>query len=114
MDIYILGIESSCDETSFSIVKNGVQEISTVISTQIDIHKEYGGVVPEIASRAHIKNITFVLRIPQSNQNLDYIINRVFRDLIPLGYSLDVKYIKDYKDFFEKDFNVTYTLNKVA
>lgn len=62
----------------------------------------------------NIKNITFVLRIPQSNQNLDYIINRVFRDLIPLGYSLDVKYIKDYKDFFEKDFNVTYTLNKVA
>ncbi len=60
-DIYILGIESSCDETSFSIVKNGTCEISTVISTQIDIHKKYGGVVPEIASRAHIKNITFVL-----------------------------------------------------
>ena len=60
-DVYILGIESSCDETSFSIVKNGVEEISTVISTQIDIHKQYGGVVPEIASRAHIKNITFVL-----------------------------------------------------
>ncbi len=60
-DVYILGIESSCDETSFSIVKNGVEEISTVISTQIDIHKKYGGVVPEIASRAHIKNITFVL-----------------------------------------------------
>lgn len=55
-----------------------------------------------------------MLRIPQSNQNLDYIINRVFRDLIPLGYSLDVKYINNYKDFFEKDFNVTYTLNKVA
>lgn len=61
-----------------------------------------------------IKNITFVLRIPQSNQNLDYIINRVFRDLIPLGYSLEVKYVNNYKDFFEKDFNVTYTLNKVA
>lgn len=60
-DIYILGIESSCDETSFSIVKNGVVEISTVISSQIDIHKQYGGVVPEIASRAHIKNITFVI-----------------------------------------------------
>lgn len=60
-DIYILGIESSCDETSFSIVKNGIEEISTVISSQIDIHKEYGGVVPEIASRAHIKNITYVL-----------------------------------------------------
>ena len=60
-DIYILGIESSCDETSFSIVKNGVEEIATVISSQIDIHKLYGGVVPEIASRAHIRNITFVL-----------------------------------------------------
>ncbi len=60
-DIYILGIESSCDETSFSIVKNGVEEIATVISSQINIHKKYGGVVPEIASRAHIKNITFVL-----------------------------------------------------
>lgn len=60
-DIYILGIESSCDETSFSIVKNGTEEIKTVISSQINIHKQYGGVVPEIASRAHIKNITFVL-----------------------------------------------------
>ena len=60
-DVYILGIESSCDETSFSIVKNGVVEISTSISSQIDIHKEYGGVVPEIASREHIKNVTFVL-----------------------------------------------------
>lgn len=45
-DIYILGIESSCDETSFSIVKNGIEEISTVISSQIAIHKQYGGVVP--------------------------------------------------------------------
>lgn len=60
-DVYILGIESSCDETSFSIVKNGTDEIATVISSQIDVHKQYGGVVPEIASRAHIKNITFVL-----------------------------------------------------
>ena len=60
-DVYILGIESSCDETSFSIVKNGCIEIATVISSQIDIHKDYGGVVPEIASRAHVKNVTFVL-----------------------------------------------------
>ncbi len=72
-DIYILGIESSCDETSFSIVKNGVEEISTVISTQIDIHKQYGGVVPEIASRAHIKNITFVLDecLSEANMTID-------------------------------------------
>lgn len=60
-DVYILGIESSCDETSFSIVKNGCTEIATVISSQIDIHACYGGVVPEIASRAHVKNVTFVL-----------------------------------------------------
>ena len=60
-DVYILGIESSCDETSFSIVKNGSVEIATIISSQIDIHKDYGGVVPEIASRAHVKNVTFVL-----------------------------------------------------
>lgn len=60
-DIYILGIESSCDETSVSIVKNGTEEIATVISSQIDIHKNYGGVVPEIASRHHVKNITIVL-----------------------------------------------------
>ena len=60
-DVYILGIESSCDETSASIVKNGTEEISTVISSQIDIHKDYGGVVPEIASRHHVKNITMVL-----------------------------------------------------
>ncbi len=60
-NMYILGIESSCDETSVSIVKNGREEIATVISSQIDIHKEYGGVVPEIASRNHVKNITIVL-----------------------------------------------------
>ena len=60
-DLYILGIESSCDETSVSIVKNGREDIATVISSQIDIHKEYGGVVPEIASREHVKNITIVL-----------------------------------------------------
>ena len=60
-DKYILGIESSCDETSISIVKNGKEEIATVIASQIDIHKTYGGVVPEIASREHIKSITIVL-----------------------------------------------------
>ena len=44
-DIYILGIETSCDETSVSIVKNGEEEISTVVLSQIDIHKKFGGVV---------------------------------------------------------------------
>lgn len=60
-DIYILGIESSCDETSCSIVKNGTEEIATTTSTQISIHENFGGVVPEIASREHVKNITFVI-----------------------------------------------------
>lgn len=61
MDIYCLAIESSCDETSMSIIKNGVEEIVTLTNTQIDIHKKFGGVVPEIASRSHIENITIVL-----------------------------------------------------
>ena len=60
-DIYCLAIESSCDETSMSIIKNGCIEIETVTNTQIDIHKEFGGVVPEIASRSHIENITIVM-----------------------------------------------------
>ncbi|MBQ7466607.1 MAG: tRNA (adenosine(37)-N6)-threonylcarbamoyltransferase complex transferase subunit TsaD [Clostridia bacterium] len=60
-DILILGIESSCDETSISVVKNGREVLSNVISSQIDIHKLYGGVVPEIASRNHVINIDTVL-----------------------------------------------------
>lgn len=60
-DVYILGIETSCDETSASIVKNGCDEIATVVLSQIDIHKDFGGVVPEIASRHHVKNITMVI-----------------------------------------------------
>ncbi len=60
-DIYCLAIESSCDETSMSIIKNGTEEIETVVLTQIDIHKKFGGVVPEIASRSHIESITIVL-----------------------------------------------------
>ena len=61
MDTYILGIETSCDETSVSIVKNGVTEIATVVSSQMDTHAKYGGVVPEIASRMHVEVITIVL-----------------------------------------------------
>ena len=74
-DMYILGIESSCDETSVSIVKNGVEEIATVISSQIDIHKNYGGVVPEIASRHHVKNITMVLEecLEKANMTMEEI-----------------------------------------
>ena len=57
----ILGIESSCDETSIAVLKDGKEILSNKISSQIGIHKEYGGVVPEIASRQHIKNIATIL-----------------------------------------------------
>lgn len=72
-DIYILGIESSCDETAASIVKNGREVLSNIINTQIDIHKLYGGVVPEIASRNHILNISEVVKmaIKEANINLE-------------------------------------------
>lgn len=69
-DVYIFAIESSCDETSASIIKNGQEEIATVISTQIETHKNYGGVVPEIASRMHINNITFVLEETLKKANM--------------------------------------------
>lgn len=73
--MYILGIESSCDETSVSIVKDGLEDISTVISTQIDVHKEYGGVIPELASRLHIENITLVIDecLKKANMTMDQI-----------------------------------------
>ena len=70
-DMYILAIESSCDETSCSIVKNGSIDISTVILSQIDIHTNFGGVVPEIASRHHLKNITMVIEECLKKANFD-------------------------------------------
>ena len=60
-DVYILAIESSCDETAASVVKNGRQVLSNVISSQIDLHTLFGGVVPEIASRKHIEKINQVI-----------------------------------------------------
>lgn len=61
-DIYILAIESSCDETAAAVVKNGREVLSNVISSQIDLHTLYGGVVPEIASRKHVENIDGVIQ----------------------------------------------------
>ncbi|MGM9936380.1 MAG: tRNA (adenosine(37)-N6)-threonylcarbamoyltransferase complex transferase subunit TsaD [Candidatus Ornithomonoglobus sp.] len=60
-DILVLGIESSCDETAAAVVKNGREMLSNVINSQIDIHKRYGGVVPEIASRCHIEAVNAVV-----------------------------------------------------
>lgn len=61
-DIITLGIESSCDETSVSVVKNGREVLSNVINSQIEIHKRFGGVVPEIASRNHVEAISAVTK----------------------------------------------------
>lgn len=73
--MYILGIESSCDETSMSIIKDGSIEIATVVLSQMDTHAYYGGVVPEIASRMHTENITFVLDevLRKANMKMDEI-----------------------------------------
>ena len=60
-DIYILAIESSCDETAAAVVKNGREVLSNIISSQIPLHTLYGGVVPEIASRKHIEKINQVI-----------------------------------------------------
>lgn len=70
-DIIILGIESSCDETSVAIVKNGREVLSNVINTQISIHELYGGVVPEIASRNHVENISPVMKEALKEANIE-------------------------------------------
>jgi N6-L-threonylcarbamoyladenine synthase len=69
-DIFILGIESSCDETSVSVVKNGREVLSNVINSQIKIHEEYGGVVPEIASRCHTEVINGVMKEALKEANM--------------------------------------------
>lgn len=60
-DLIVLAFESSCDETSVAIVKNGSEVLANVVSSQIEVHKKFGGVVPEVASRHHVINITLVL-----------------------------------------------------
>lgn len=71
-DVYIFAIETSCDETSASIVKNGKEEIATVVLSQIDIHKNFGGVVPEIASRNHTGAITMVFEECLKKANMTF------------------------------------------
>lgn len=82
-DVNILAIESSCDETSMAIVKNGCECIQLTVLTQMDTHAEFGGVVPEIASRMHAENITMVLEetLNKANMTMDDI------DAIAVTYS---------------------------
>src|SRR5699024_5455253 len=71
-DTYILGIETSCDETAVAIVKNGNEIISNVVASQIDSHKRFGGVVPEVASRHHVEQITIVLEEAFQQANMTW------------------------------------------
>lgn len=67
----VLSVESSCDETSVSIIRDGNQVLSNVVLSQIDIHKAFGGVVPEVASREHIKGITLVFEEALNEANIE-------------------------------------------
>ena len=71
-DLIVLGIETSCDETSSAILKNGREVLSNVINSQIDIHKIYGGVVPEIASRCHTEVINQVVKLSLEQANITF------------------------------------------
>lgn len=69
-DIITLAIESSCDETAVAVLKNGREVLSNIINTQMDLHKKFGGVVPEVASRKHIENIDSVLEEALEKANI--------------------------------------------
>lgn len=71
-DIYILALESSCDETAASVNKNGLEVLSNVVSSQVDLHKKFGGVVPEIASRKHLELLLPVIDEALEKANIDF------------------------------------------
>ena len=68
----VLGIETSCDETGVAVVRSGKEVLSNEVFTQIEIHKAYGGVVPEVASRHHIEKITYVMDAAIKKANLTF------------------------------------------
>jgi N6-L-threonylcarbamoyladenine synthase len=70
--VLVLGIESSCDETAASLLRDGNEILSNVVASQVDTHREFGGVVPELASREHLRNIGFVVRKAFADAGKDY------------------------------------------
>src|SRR5512132_3918121 len=72
LDAYILGIESSCDETAAAVVRSGAQTLSNVVLSQFSTHRPYGGVVPELASREHLKAIIPVVKTALAEAGRDY------------------------------------------
>ena len=71
-DVVILGIETSCDETAAAVVRNGSEVLSNVVNSQISVHQKFGGVVPEVASRKHIENISGVVQQALEDAALDF------------------------------------------
>src|SRR5699024_12349987 len=71
-DNIILAFESSCDETSVAVVKNGSEILSNIVATQVASHQRFGGVVPEVASRHHIEQITYCIQDALDEANIDY------------------------------------------
>ena len=67
----VLGVETSCDETAVSIVKDGKEVLANIVYSQIAIHQEFGGVIPEVASRHHVLKITYVLEAALKKANLE-------------------------------------------
>ena len=101
-DVKILAIETSCDETSVAIVKNGREVISNIISSQIDMHKRFGGVVPEVASRMHLEAINNIVdeALRQGNMTLEGIDDEELQDAIEVYEELK----EERKDYgFERD-----------
>ena len=112
-----LSIETSCDETAASIIKDGREVLSNVVATQIDIHKKYGGVVPEIASRKHISTISQVVEEALNEANIDFkdilksigldelfnanSLNRAFEYVDENGFSLEYIKQKNNVEFSE-------------
>ncbi len=86
----ILGIESSCDETACSVVKNGRVILSDVIASQADFHEQYGGVVPELASRMHVDSIYPTIKKALSDAKVE--LNDI--DAIAVTYGIDTWYRK--------------------
>ena len=72
MTVNILGIETSCDETAAAVVQNGRHILSNIVNSQIDIHRPFGGVVPEVASRKHVENIGLVVEKAIAESGLAY------------------------------------------
>ena len=99
-DVNILAIESSCDETSMAIIRNGCECVHLTVLTQMDTHAEFGGVVPEIASRMHAENVTMVLEetLIKANMTMDEI------DAIAVTYeNLDHEVSNEEIDFIASE-----------